>query len=84
MNALDNSRIDAIVSALETHASASKTANKSIVYFDRNRKRMQYSRFLTEELCVSFGVVEELAGFIDPDMETFKAGIIKENKALTL
>jgi len=55
---LDTGALCAIVAALAVHANTCEDARKCIGYIWTNRHRMKYSRFHTQGLCTSTGVVE--------------------------
>jgi hypothetical protein len=55
---LDDGKIDAILTALRTHADSNDEARKCVGYVTENRHRMQYPEFRAQGLCVSSGVVE--------------------------
>ncbi len=57
---LDNGQLDAIVSALQIHATEEEDnePRKCIGYFENNRHRMRYPDFRAKGLCTSSGVVE--------------------------
>ncbi len=55
---LDSGDLDAILRALEPHASSCDEARKALGYFDTNRHRMRYALFHAQGLCTSTGVVE--------------------------
>ena len=57
---LQNGHIDAILSALNAHASCSEQARKNIDYFRHNRHRMQYATFRNNALCVSSGMSKQV------------------------
>jgi hypothetical protein len=57
-NELDAGNVDDLLQALQTHASACPQARKCVGYIERNRERMRYPQFETQELCTSTGVVE--------------------------
>ena len=55
---LDEGRLDDILIALASHASACEQARQCVDYFQRNRYRMRYPEFHAQTLCTSSGVVE--------------------------
>ncbi len=55
---LDDGNLEAVLAALQLHASAIDEARKCLDYFTRNRSRMRYPEFRALGLCVSTGVVE--------------------------
>jgi hypothetical protein len=55
---LDAGNTDAILQALQAHASTCSEARKCIGYVARNRERMRYPEFEAQGLCTSTGVVE--------------------------
>jgi hypothetical protein len=55
---LEEGRLDAVLKALDRHASTCKEARICHDYLERNRKRMDYPAFRAQGLCTSSGVVE--------------------------
>ena len=55
---LENGDLDALLSALQHHASASADARLCHAYIIRNRQRMRYPEFRGQGLCIGSGVVE--------------------------
>jgi Uncharacterised protein family (UPF0236) len=55
---LDDGKLSAIVHALRPHISSSNEATKCATYILRNRSRMRYSKFHSQGLCTSTGVLE--------------------------
>ena len=55
---LDAGDLDALVAALQVHATHNDEARKCIGYIDANRLRMRYPEFRALGLCTSTGVVE--------------------------
>ncbi len=55
---LDAGDVEAVLTALTTHASANEEARKCWDYVDTNRACMRYAEFRAARLCTSTGVVE--------------------------
>ena len=55
---LDQGRFQDLLAALEEHADSCDEAKKTLDYFTNNRKKMRYSAFRAQGLCVSTGVLE--------------------------
>lgn len=55
---LEAGDIEALVTAIEVHATHSEQARKAAAYFAQNRERMRYHTFKQAGLCTSTGVVE--------------------------
>ena len=55
---LDQGRFQDLLGALGEHADSCDEAQKTLDYFNNNRKRMRYPAFRAQGLCVSTGVLE--------------------------
>ncbi len=55
---LDQGRFDDLLAALQEHADSCDEAQKTLDYFNNNRKKMRYPAFRAQGLCVSTGVLE--------------------------
>jgi len=56
--ALDEGRVEDVITALQSHAGTCEEARKDAEYFSTNRERMNYPKFRAMGLCVATGVVE--------------------------
>ena len=55
---LHQGRFDSLLAALGEHADSCEEAQKTLDYFNNNRKKMRYPAFRAQGLCVSTGVLE--------------------------
>lgn len=55
---LDQGHLDALLTALASHATTSDDARKCAAYLDHNRHRLDYPAFHARGFCTSTGVVE--------------------------
>lgn len=55
---LDDGKLQAIVHALRPYAAGTTEASRCMLYIWRNRQRMRYPRFHSQNLCTSSGVLE--------------------------